>query len=388
MLTPDRSSSNNLKRVFGQPHVQKLEEKFPSDFENPITKEDLAEYLDLMLDDVDETDLDLSKEEFTLTELLTIKNTEYPFLVENLIPEKAIAFISGDSDAGKTLLYTQLSTAIIEGKSEFLGLKLKTHFQRVLVLNSEDSPIAFTIRAKLQLNGRILSKSVTDKFRLMTNGADSVKKIMQRLEITPVDLVVIDAFADVFEGDLNSANDVRKFIQSYGDLINTFGCSVLFVHHNGKAGEKKEANKTHMLGSVGIHGKPRQVINLAKSPSDPNIKYLKITKGNYVSEENKKKIMVLKFDPKTLLHEVANEEIIKEEQTAIEMQPKLKPTSGIRTKTELLMQQAYKMSIEENLSIEEIGVKLGKSKDSIYRYLKDYKALYDNSRILPKKTES
>jgi archaellum biogenesis ATPase FlaH len=388
----DSPLMNNLQWAYGTGlhcHVQKLGESFPP--QSTVAKSlevkncDVEELeLELELDDqIEDIQLDLTKDDYLLTELLKMKETKIPFLVDKIIPAKAITFLAGDSDTGKSLLYTQLCTDIIEGKSEYLGLKLIPKYNRALMINSEDSPVAITVRVKLQLNGRILSKDVSGRLRILTNGQDCAKRIDKILAEYPVDLVVLDAFADVFEDDLNSANAVRNFLQQFTDLANKYGCTILIVHHIGKGKENLAANKSLMLGSVGTHGKARSVIMLSKLTSSPNYRSLKIVKNNYLSEEVKGQDILLEFDPKTLLHKVVVEESLKEE-----LETKLiKPSSPVlkkRSSLILLKSQAMELK-KEGYTLEQIGEKFGRDKSTISKWLKNPERLYDVSKAVKKR---
>jgi RecA-family ATPase len=378
---------NNLKLASGTElhcHVQRLDESFPPHFE--ITKDDTSKNNNTRIEEeedlkiLEDFQLDLTKEIYTLTELLSMKETKIPFLLEKLIPEKAITFLAGDSDTGKSLLYTQLATAIIEGKTEFLGLKLKAPLGKVLMLNSEDSPISISVRVKMQLSGKILSKEVSNKLSILANSQDAARKIEKILSKNPVDLVVIDAFADVFGEDINSSSAVRNFLNQFEALIQKYGCTVLIVHHIGKGKETLAANKSHMLGSVGTHGKARSVIMLSKPQSDSNFKSLKIVKNNYLGEDEKKQEILLEFDPKTLLHKTVSEESLTKE-TLKQLKQVSKPKTRKSTKTDLSRQEAMRLR-NEGYTLEAIGEKMGRDKTTICRYLKDYKPPYDVSEVV------
>jgi len=155
--------------------------------------------------------VDLTKDTFTLYELQRLKDTEIPFLVDTILPERAITILSGDSDTGKSVFYTQLSIAIIEGKTEFLGLKLQVKHKSVLIINSEDGAVAISVRIKKQLQGRLLSREDSLRMNVITSSYDALTRIIKSLKESPVDLVVIDALSDVFEYDLNSSSSTRNF---------------------------------------------------------------------------------------------------------------------------------------------------------------------------------
>jgi biotin operon repressor len=62
-----------------------------------------------------------------------------------------------------------------------------------------------------------------------------------------------------------------------------------------KKGETNNTpSKINLLGASGIEASMRSVLELRKDPNDGTIRTLKVTKGNYVSEEIKKKLLKIK----------------------------------------------------------------------------------------------
>lgn len=324
--------------------------------------------------------IDSYKFSHTLTELLQMPDSEDPFMLENLIPEDSITILSGDSDTGKTSWYQQLCLAIIQWNTEFLGLKLQVKHKRALIINTEDSSKSIRGKLKKQLSGIQLPTEVSDRLTVMTLTKDVTPEILTFLSKNSVDLVVIDAFSDVYEGDIRSDNSARKFMNQFIDMIRMYQCTILFVHHVGKRTDSLVANKDNMLGSAAIHGKARSVLMLTKLKSNPYKKKLNIVKGNYVNEEVKTKDIFLEFDPITLLHKVLEDKSLNEE-AATQLQQTEKTDAKRRGKTDLKMLEAQKLD-KEGMSQVEIAEKIGVHKSTICRWLKYPKPLYDVSEAV------
>ena len=62
-------------------------------------------------------------------------------------------------------------------------------------------------------------------------------KVREKLKETSFDLVILDAFADLYDGDINTSNKVRIFLNDFSEMIREFKCAVLIVHHIGKGRE-------------------------------------------------------------------------------------------------------------------------------------------------------
>ena len=317
-----------------------------------------------------ENDLDEEKNTYTLKELLSLPNTETPFLLEDLIPGGAISILSGDSDGGKTSFYQQLALAIIQGKTSVFGKRLNPKFKKVLLVNTEDNKESVSARLKLQLSNSDVTSEQSENLTVKFLTGDILADVDKFLSENPSDLVCIDAFGDVYEGDTRADNATRAFMNGFVELIRKHKCSILFVHHIGKRTESNGPNKDNMLGSVAIHGKARSVMMLTKSKSNPLIKTLKIVKGNYVSEEVKSKALVLKFDPKTLLHEVVCDDSYKEE-CETQQQENVSRPSKRRKMTPQKLEQAYKLR-QEKKTLREIEKIIGVSYSQISRSLSHY----------------
>ena len=322
-LDPERPPANNLIEVYNykrdgnynglfknvdfnstktskiiEPFVEIIEQKQIAEIHDVVDKVSVDE-LKTQPKGIDQlpTPFDMFKDEYTLEELLDLKITEIPFLVEKLIPKETLVVLAGQSEIGKSTLYTQLALAIVRGDNEFLGCKLDAKHKRVLIVSTEDGLIPFSFRANKQVIKSTIGVEKGKNFKVIFNYENLENRIKKHLEKTPVDLVVIDAFGDVFQGDINASNSVRQFLNKYVSFIQKYGCAVLFVHHVCKGNRKQKSEKDQLLGSTGIEGKMRNVLMLSIVNDQHQ---LNIAKGNYVNREDKKTPIYLSFDNKTL----------------------------------------------------------------------------------------
>jgi|ERR1035437_6154047 hypothetical protein len=320
------------------------------------------------------TSIDMNKDEWTLGELLDLKITEIPFLVDKLIPLHTLNVLAGQSERGKSTLYTQLSLAIIRGDNEFLGFKLNLAYKRVLVISTEDGPVALSFRTNKQLNKVSITGELRDRITFITNQDDLERRIERYLEKNRADLVVMDAFADVFTGgDINASNSVRRYLNNYVKFIQRFGCTVLFVHHVGKGNRGNKPEKDQLLGSTGIEGKMRNVLMLSIVNDQHQ---LSIAKGNYINREDKKIPLYLNFDVKTLTFsredgpakpKASDESIVS---SSGGCQSKRKPG---KQKDMKLYNQAIQF-YKEGISQVEIAKIVKRDKSTICKWIKEHKS--------------
>ena len=329
------------------------------------------------------TDFDHLKDEYNLGELLGLKVTEIQFLLERLIPHRALVFLAGESEIGKSTLYTQLSLAIVKGDQEFLGFKINAIYRRVLIISTEDGPHAFSFRLIKQLNGSKIDVKIQKNLVVIFNYEDLETRIREILNQTPVDLVIIDAFADVYGDCINVSNDVRRFLNKFSDINNKYQCSTLFVHHVGKSKKKQQSAKDQLLGSVGIEGKARNVLMLSFNGKHQ----LSIVKGNYVSREDKEKPIYLNFDEKTLTFSIAKESVIPDEvqgnSTGTSSSSSSNNRPGRKRAIDLYNQAIKLYDDGKGMSQVEIAKRVGRDKSTVCKWIKAYNESkgYDLSNV-------
>jgi hypothetical protein len=135
-----------------------------------------------------------------------------------------------------------------------------------------------------------------DRINYVFDTENLESKLAKMLNDNPADCVIIDALTDLYGGDLNQSNKVRVFLNQYFNLSDKHNCLFIFLHHTGKRTEELAPSKNNLLGSQGIEGKARQVIELRRDPSDNNYRHLCIVKGNYLPDGMKEQSFKLKFD--------------------------------------------------------------------------------------------
>ena len=292
---------------------------------------------------------------YTARELLKRRVTEFPMLIDNLLPKIGIGALAGGSDSGKSALLRQLSFAICNDEDDFLGFKLSSEKKSVTYVSTEDDDTALSFLLGKQ-NGFDNIPKETGKFYLITetNNKIILSGLDEHLSKNPCDLIIIDAVSDLIAGDMNSQTVVRTFMNDYSELAKKHNCCVLFLHHTTKS-SKGSASKHSLSGSQGFEGKCRVVLMLVKGDGYNSLeRNFNVVKGNYTPSEIKKKVYKLEFDEKTLTFTKRSEDVI---------------TSNTDNKTELYIRNAVLNMHKEGLSqrkiaeiLTERGYKIGKSK--------------------------
>jgi RecA-family ATPase len=167
---------------------------------------------------------------------------------------------------------------------------------------------------------------------------------------------------------MNISNKVRPFFDNYQELIREFKCSVVFIHHIGKSRENMALHKNQVLGSVGIVDKARQVLWLSRGKKTSTERQLTIIKGNYVSDEEKNKSLILNFDAESRTFEYLEEKGIKN--------PNISHNESIDDETK---QDIYDL-IKAGTKREVIADTLGIHRVTLWRFLKKNPPPADNNK--------
>lgn len=357
-------------------------EKMKEQMETPgssLSKIDEVENIDIEneLSEEDVMDLLLGRDSYTLNDLLKINYDKIPFLVEGLIPKNNLSMLVGSSDMGKSTLYTQLVKDLISGEEKFLWREINPKYRRALVISTEDDEIVFSIRIKRQLMGIAPSEEVGNRLTLWPSGRNLIDRLNTFLSANKVDLIVIDAFMDVFHGDMNSGNDTRAYLDQLSELAKKHRTAILIVHHLRKTDKDAVPDKEKVLGSVGIEGKVRSVIFLSRIKNDPDGRGLHIVKGNYIEDGLKTRSDVLLFEKDSLTFTKIDDT----ERRWVSGVEESKP--GVKRDPELVA-RALALK-DEGKTLEEIGKEIGRNKSSVSRMLKrkPIKFMVDKSIVVP-----
>ena len=229
-------------------------------------------------------------------ELLERKSKKIPTLVNPIFPRVGVCALGGSSDTGKSSFLRQLVLDIGTGQKSFLGFKLKLTQNRATYVSTEDDEFA-TAHMLHKANKKFkLKKSKFEGITFVFDTEILLVKLELLLSNQKVDLIVIDAFSDIYTNSMNDTNQVRTFLNDYSQLAQKYKCLIIFLHHTGKRTEELAPSKNNLLGSQGFEAKMRLVIELRADRSDPKKRHLCIVKGNYLSQKYKQESYVLLFD--------------------------------------------------------------------------------------------
>ncbi len=220
-----------------------------------------------------------------------------PCLIEPILQQVGLTALVGSSDTSKSSFLRDLSIAICTGESHYLGWQINATHRSVIYVSTEDDQHSIAYLLNKQNTDKELDSSSYESLRYIFDTDNLLEKLDEELRRKPADMVVIDAFADLYRGSPNESNQVRSFLNQYNQLAQRYHCLIIWLHHTGKRTDTLTPSKHNILGSQGFEAKMRVVMELRKDRNDSTLRHLCIVKANYLSEAFKQQSYVLKFSP-------------------------------------------------------------------------------------------
>ncbi|NYJ26331.1 ATP-binding protein [Allomuricauda sp. ARW1Y1] len=288
-------------------------------------------------------------------QLLNMKVDNIPCLLEPILPKVGLVALAGSSDTGKSSLLRQLAVSICLGEERFLDWQLKTEHKKAYYVSTEDDENAIAFLLNKTNQDRQLPASAYSGLTFDFDSHQVLERLNEKLAKNPVDIVIVDAFTDLYGKSMNDTNQVRSFLNGYSQLAQKHKCLVMFLHHTGKRTEDLTPSKHNLLGSQGFEAKMRLVMELRNDSVQPNKRHLCIVKGNYLPKEHKTESYVLLFDDSLRFHQTGDRIHFGE--------------LGANNKTST--KETVRELNEQGLNQSEIATRLGISQPTVSRYLKE-----------------
>lgn len=288
------------------------------------------------------------KKFYTVEELMKREIKEVPKLWKPFFPQTGLAGLTGSSDTGKSTLLRQLCIAVCYGKNEFLGYPLNPKHRSAIYISTEDCEDAIAASVRKQLNN--LQPKEVAGLKFVFNQDDPIKTASDILVKEKADLLVIDAWADLFSGNINDITQTRKELNSLKKIAAKHGCLVVILHHTVKNSEYSRPDKNKLNGSQGIEASLRALLELRPGAGTERI--LSILKGNYISTQVKNTSLVLDLNEDYLLFKTTGK--------TVEKNSIAESTRGMYSGNTELVKSIIHLRDEEKLSYPKILEKITK----------------------------
>ncbi len=229
--------------------------------------------------------------------MLSTVHEQMDCLLDPILPRVGVAALVGSSDSGKSTLLRGLAMAVASGAGNYLNFRLNQRHNRAIYVSTEDDQAALSVLMTRQIAELATTKEHYSKLSFIFDTTNLLTTLDAALSDVPTDLVVIDAFADLYTGPLNENNRVRSFLNAFSQLSQRHSTLIIFLHHTGKRTESLAPSKHNAIGSQGFEAKMRLVMELRTDPTRHDIRHLCFVKGNYLSQEFKHDSFELRFTP-------------------------------------------------------------------------------------------
>lgn len=176
------------------------------------------------------------------------------WLIKEWLPQGGFIMLHGEPASGKSFVALDMMLALSSGIGTWAGFKAKQ--AKVLYLCGEGfNGIPARLTAWMQAHqGRDIGTFFMSSWALALDNKQEglfAKNSIRTLPFKP-DLIVIDTLNRFYEGDENSAQEMRVFLDFVSELQQEFGSSVMIVHHTGvsKEAQGRARGSSALRGAV------------------------------------------------------------------------------------------------------------------------------------------
>ena len=230
-------------------------------------------------------------------DMLQTTTEQMDYLMAPLLPRVGMAALVGSSDSGKSTLLRGLAMAVASGAKRYLGFELQPKHHSAIYVSTEDDATAVGALMQRQIEELYTPKEAYATLDFIFDTDNLIENLEAMLEDKPRDLVIVDAFADLYTGPMNENNRVRSFLNIFSQLAIKHNTLIIFLHHTGKRTESLAPSKHNAIGSQGFEAKMRLMMELRPDPTRYDIRHLCVVKGNYLPSEYKHDSFELRFTP-------------------------------------------------------------------------------------------
>lgn len=207
------------------------------------------------------------------------------WIVPGVLIRGHVSLLVAPPGAGKSLFTLQLTTAAARGLA-WGGFTPRDSY-RALVINSEDDVdemrrrLAATLRMMDVTKSSVIDKvfladrpdkivvAKTDPKTKTVTRQPLVDEIIKLVQDNAIDVLVVDPFAETFEGDENNNAEIKWAATFWREVARKAHCSVFLVHHTSKALSGAPGDMNAARGGGSLVGVARVMVTLfAMSEAD------------------------------------------------------------------------------------------------------------------------
>jgi hypothetical protein len=159
------------------------------------------------------------------------------WVIDQLIAEGSLSVFYGEPGSKKTYALISLAVCVALGKT-WLGHV--SHPRKVLIVDEESGERRLTLRIGAALRGELGEEDTPLEFVSLAgfkmDKKKDVKVLHDLVEERDVGLLIIDALADIMEGDENSKQDTQPVFSALRKIAESTNTAIIVIHHSNKSG--------------------------------------------------------------------------------------------------------------------------------------------------------
>ena len=201
------------------------------------------------------------------------------YLIQDLLPKGSFTIVSGDPKVGKSFLMILMAISLATGR-EFMGQKVASP-QKVLFVEEEDVPqLVVTrinqLRRGLNLTPEEMANLEKNLFFWSRNGflirvggsGYLTLELETDIQKVDADVVIIDVFALIHDGDENRAKDMTPVLKKLIEYQKAkTGLTLILLHHTSKQARGGK-DMLSIRGSSAISGRTDNALFLTGKKSE------------------------------------------------------------------------------------------------------------------------
>ena len=207
------------------------------------------------------------------------------WLIRDIWMKQSHGIVAGEPKTYKSTITTDIAVSVASGAKLWDKYEVEDPGP-VLIVQNENAPWIVKSRLEAIIESKGLVGNVVQNGRTLTitwppvlpiyhinnsgfslDSSEDCDMLMSYVEKIRPKLLILDPLYLMFEGDINSAKELSPVLQFLLSVRDTYGCSIMVVHHWNKNGSSSRGGQ-RMLGSATLHGWTDSSLFLSRDEGD------------------------------------------------------------------------------------------------------------------------
>ena len=207
------------------------------------------------------------------------------WLIRDIWMRNSHGIVAGEPKTYKSTITTDIAVSVASGAKLWDKYEVEDPGP-VLIVQNENAPWIVKSRLEAIIESKGLVGNVVQAGRTLTitwppvlpiyhinnsgfslDSSEDCDMLMSYVEKIRPKLLILDPLYLMFEGDINSAKELSPVLQFLLSVRDTYGCSIMVIHHWNKNGSSSRGGQ-RMLGSATLHGWTDSSLFLSRDDGD------------------------------------------------------------------------------------------------------------------------